>query len=56
MGDAEKCPECDGELSYSTNHDAYYCDSCNIWMELKCDSPECTFCNDRPEKPNESKS
>lgn len=47
------CPECDGELSYSTKHDAYYCPVCNIWTETTCDYSECDYCKNRPEKPNE---
>lgn len=37
---------------YSEEHDTYYCEQCNKWLEPKCnDSAYCGFCPDRPDKP-----
>lgn len=38
---------------YSEEFDAYYDDETNEWLEDKCDDPECEYCPNRPEKPNE---
>ena len=42
--------------SYSERHDCIYCRTCNEWLESACDDPECEYCKDRPEKPNEESS
>lgn len=31
-------------------HDAYYCPTSHVWLELPCGDPDCEFCPDRPEK------
>jgi hypothetical protein len=33
---------------YSGRYDAYYCETCNRWLEDTCDEPECEFCAGRP--------
>jgi hypothetical protein len=43
--------ECGNEKSYSAEYDAYYCKSCNHWLESKCDDPECEYCTKRPKVP-----
>jgi hypothetical protein len=46
---------CGSKKSYSQEYDAYYCDSCNVWLEDKCNDLECEYCPGRPEQPvNES--
>ena len=37
-------------------YDAYYDDEKDIWLEEKCDNPNCEFCKNRPTKPSECKS
>ena len=39
---------CEDIKQYSDKYDAYYCNACNIWLEDKCDDPECEFCPKRP--------
>ena len=43
--------DCNSKKKFSDQYDAYYCASCNEWMESKCDDPECEYCPNRPEKP-----
>lgn len=39
-------------IFYSGKWDAFFCSTCNIWLEKSCGDPNCWFhCNDRPEKP-----
>ena len=33
-------------------HDAYYDDEKDIWLESKCQN-DCSFCNNRPDKPSQ---
>ena len=39
--------------SHSEEYDAYYCETCNLWLESKCDDPTCEYCNQRPETPRQ---
>ena len=34
-------------------YDAYHCTKCNVWIEKQCGDPSCSYCTNRPEKPNE---
>jgi hypothetical protein len=45
--------KCGKKKSHSEEYDAYYCKSCNEWLEDKCDDPACEYCNSRPATPNE---
>lgn len=47
------CEKCGTIKSYSEQYDAYYCESCNIWLENVCNDYECDYCNARPEHPND---
>jgi hypothetical protein len=38
---------------YSEEYDAYYCETCNEWLESSCDDPTCEYCVNRPKVPNE---
>jgi len=38
---------------YNKQYDAYYDDEKDVWLEGKCDNPNCEFCKDRPSKPSE---
>jgi hypothetical protein len=39
--------------TYSEKHDATYDEEKDIWLEDKCDDPNCEYCKDRPDKPSE---
>jgi hypothetical protein len=43
--------DCGSKKKYSDQYDAYYCLSCNEWLESKCDDPDCEYCPTRPDKP-----
>jgi hypothetical protein len=36
---------------YSEEYDAYYDKETNVWLDDKCDDPNCEFCMSRPERP-----
>jgi hypothetical protein len=44
---------CENVKQYSEEYDAYFCPICNIWLEDRCNDPECEFCNIRPLTPRE---
>lgn len=46
------CPSCGERPSYSVRYDAYYCASCDIWLEPVCTSPLCTYCAHRLDRPS----
>ena len=46
-----KCEWCGKSAVYCEEHDAYFCEGCDCWIEPKCFHEECEFCKDRPEKP-----
>lgn len=48
------CPKCGTGKTYSADYDAYYCESCNEWLEDICNDRECLFCKTRPATPNEN--
>ena len=48
-----ECPECGSPNKYSAEYDTYYCERCNLWLEEKCNDPECQYCNKRPAYPSE---
>ena len=48
------CPVCDGAVKLDYEYDAYYCPSCNQWLELaQCGDNDCPFCYPRPARPKE---
>ena len=46
-----KCKNCERKIFYNNKYDAYYCKSCNIWLEPKCGDKRCEFCSIRPVSP-----
>jgi len=42
---------CEATRQYSEEYDSYYCRECNVWLESRCNDPECEFCPSRPELP-----
>ena len=39
-----------GIMLYDSEYDAHYNCETNEWVESACDSPDCKYCKDRPEK------
>ncbi len=39
---------------YNDEHDAYYDDKKNEWLDGICGSDDCDYCKSRPEKPSQS--
>ena len=50
-----QCPSCSGPRIYHDDYDAYFCASCNAWLEKRCSDIKCNYCSDRPEWPLGSK-
>jgi len=46
------CPHCGKPSSYNCKYDAYFCKSCDEWLEAKCGNQYCEFCASRPDKPS----
>ena len=38
---------------YNEKHDAYYCKTCDEWLEDICTDRSCAHCNGRPLRPSE---
>lgn len=34
-------------------YDAYYCKTCDEWIEPTCGDPKCSTCQDRPQTPSQ---
>lgn len=47
-----KCPTCGQNRVQSFRFDTYFCRRCDVWLEPRCEDPQCTFCR-RPEKPSQ---
>lgn len=43
---------CSHPRIYSKRWDAYYCETCDVWIEGACSDPQCEFCSGRPKKPS----
>ena len=39
--------------TYNGKHDAYYCKTCDEWLEPTCQDITCGYCADRPARPSE---
>ena len=51
-----RCKNCGNEKpEYSIEFDAYYCKSCNEWLEKVCSDPDCDYCKNRPSNPEGNK-
>ena len=48
-----QCQQCKNKVEYNTQYDAYYCQSCDNWLEDTCSDSECEFCSQRPAHPNQ---
>lgn len=49
----KQCPKCNMGRSYCKEHDAYFCSTCDEWLEDACRDPSCEFCPGRPDKPSQ---
>jgi hypothetical protein len=47
----QNCPKCNELFIYSEDYDAFFCGTCNEWLEAACSDPECDFCGTRPPFP-----
>ncbi|WP_042473598.1 hypothetical protein [Bacillus ndiopicus] len=47
----ERCKHCNSQKIRNDQYDAYFCPSCNTWLEEKCSDPYCHYCPQRPDKP-----
>lgn len=49
---SHKCHICKKPRHYNQEFDAYYCESCNLWLEPKCSQEgSCDYCASRPRNP-----
>lgn len=47
----QRCKYCKSAAVHYELHDSFFCVLCNIWTEGKCTYEQCTYCNNRPDKP-----
>jgi hypothetical protein len=47
----EICPQCSENRIYFEDYDAFFCASCNVWLESTCSDVNCEYCKIRPDKP-----
>ena len=47
------CESCGKKLELNGLYDAYFCKSCDMWAENKCNDEYCEFCADRLDRPSE---
>ncbi|MEC1177517.1 hypothetical protein P9B03_03390 [Metasolibacillus meyeri] len=47
----ERCEQCGNNKIRDDKYDAYFCATCNKWLEEKCSDPDCYYCPQRPDKP-----
>lgn len=46
------CPHCEDSSSYNFSYEAYFCRSCDLWLEKACGDESCQFCAIRPATPS----
>jgi hypothetical protein len=49
--DDKLCPHCSESRIYFNDYDAFFCASCNKWLEPQCSDKTCNYCKHRPIKP-----
>ncbi|KYG92121.1 hypothetical protein MHH70_03455 [Metasolibacillus sp. FSL H7-0170] len=47
----ERCQQCRSQKIRDDQYDAYFCATCNKWLEEKCNDSDCHYCSQRPNKP-----
>jgi hypothetical protein len=45
------CSICGASQIYHDDYDAYFCPTCNAWLESRCGDASCLYCRQRPERP-----
>lgn len=43
---------CDTNVVYCDVYDAFYCPSCDVWLERPCGDSECPYCPGRSDQPS----
>lgn len=46
-----RCGSCGGTGVYYLAHLASFCPTCNVWLEVHCNEPDCEVCRCRPARP-----
>ncbi|HTI97724.1 MAG TPA: hypothetical protein VL527_02385 [Dongiaceae bacterium] len=49
--DDVSCGHCGAARIYHEDYDAYFCPTCNLWLERQCGDATCSYCSKRPDKP-----
>jgi hypothetical protein len=49
--DDKVCGACEAPRVYHEAFDAFFCATCNCWLEEACSDPSCVFCTNRPVHP-----
>jgi len=47
-----RCDKCQEKRLYDERYDAWYCLTCDEWLEKECGDSNCFFCAMRPHKPS----
>jgi hypothetical protein len=45
------CEACGEPRVYYVAYDAFFCATCNRWLEFRCEDPGCDLCACRPARP-----
>lgn len=49
---SKHCSECTGRVCFDERWDAFFCPSCDVWLEAACGARRCAFCGGRPARPS----
>jgi methionyl-tRNA synthetase len=47
------CPDCHELKTYHSQHDTFYCENCDQWLEDTCGDAGCPYCTGRPSRPSQ---
>jgi hypothetical protein len=45
------CDSCGSRRICHEDYDAYFCPSCDAWLESTCSDKACSYCSQRPDRP-----
>lgn len=51
IAEGSKCLKCGDSQIYFDDYDAYFCPTCNAWLESRCSDAPCSYCCQRPAQP-----